>query len=149
MDVDAAKGEQNPFEAIFPDPLRGVVNHAERFSIALSLVELDESRGTKTGPRELSLSETWVVGRADEIKAFVGDVVRDWSAGALSTPAASVTIERYLTSLHRYMAIGTALGEPTCCSPDSVTEDFFVARSLRAMGYPRVTPPAPPLVATT
>jgi hypothetical protein len=148
MDVDAAKDEHNPFEAIFPDPLRGVVNHAERFSIALSLAELDESRDTKTGPREMSLSETWVVGRADEIKAFVGDVVRDWSAGALSTSAASVTIEGYLTSLHRFMAIGTPLGEPTCCAQDSITVDFF-ARGLRSMSYPRANPCAPPLVATT
>ena len=54
----------NPFDQRYPEPLQGVVNHAERFTVALELAETDQSRDVATGPAELSLSETWVVGRA-------------------------------------------------------------------------------------
>src|SRR5262249_200918 len=106
----------SPFDERFPEPLQGAVHHAERFSVALSLAEVDESRAIETGPRELSLSETWIVGRAGEIEAVVRDVVETWRSGALPIKSAAAAIESYVLSLHRGMAEKTCLGEPTCCS---------------------------------
>jgi hypothetical protein len=62
----------NPFGQGFPEPLQSVVNHAERFAIALSLAERDQC--SAIGARELTLSETWVIGRAGEVRSFVEDI---------------------------------------------------------------------------
>lgn len=136
MTSRAAQLLSTPFDALLPDPFRLVVGHAERFCAALTLAEVDESRQSITGPRELGLSETWIVGRAGEVEAFVADVVREWEAGGLCEKSASAVIEGYLTALHRRMASDDALAAPSCCSSahESVTLDFFAsARSL----YPR------------
>lgn len=117
------------FGGLFPEPLQGVIHHAERLSVALSLLETDEGREMATGPRELSLSETWIVGRASEVEALVGDVVGDWRSGRVSTKTASVVIERYLMSLHHAMLLSTPYGGPTCCSSAqrTLTVDFFAS----------------------
>ncbi len=143
----------NPFGQGFPAPLQTVVNHAERFSIALLLAERDQ--GVATGGRELLLPETWVVGRAAEVESFVEDIVYDWRAGAFTPKSAAAAIEAYLRSLHRGMRDKTALGGASCCASahECVTVDFCTPDDLIAKSYPREVLaarlpqlPPPPLV---
>jgi hypothetical protein len=141
-----------PFDQRFPEPLQGVINHAERCAVALTLAETDQSRDVATGPGELTLAETWVVGRAGEVEAVVDDIVVDWQRGKLTMRSASAAIECYLIELHRGMTAATSLGEPTCCSiaQESVTMDFFSSLEQRVVSYPRMSRAvAPPPVATT
>lgn len=140
----------SPFDQNFPEPLQSIVNHAERFSVALALAETDQSRDVATGPAELSLSETWLVGRAGEVEAVVGDIVGDWRSCGLSSRSASAAIECYLIGLHRSMARDASFGEPTCCSvsQESMTVDFFAApRDQRGASYPKMLPVMPPPLA--
>jgi hypothetical protein len=148
MRFEAMDGEASPFDERFPEPLQGVVNHAERFSVALSLAETDESRDAETGPRESSLSETWVIGRAGEIETVVRDIVGDWRSGALAIKSAAAAIESYVLALHRGMSRETSLDEPTCCS-NTLTVDLFSPREPRLLSYPKAPCAAgPPVVAS-
>ena len=132
----------NPFGQGFPEPLQSVINHAERFSIALLLAERDQA--IATGLRELSLRETWVIGRAGEVESFVEDVVYAWRAGAFTVKSAAAAIEVYLRTLHRCMHDKTALGGATCCASanECVTVDFSTADDVIAKSYPREALPA-------
>ena len=122
----------------FPEPLQSVVNHAERFSIALGLAETDQSRTAATAPHGLALSETWLVGRAGEVESLVGDVVHEWRAGLLTAKGAAAVIEFYLRAAHRGMRDSAGLGNPTCCSSahECATMDFATPRDLIARSYP-------------
>ena len=128
-----------PFDRHFPEPLQGVVNHAERFCAAVALAETDQCIDAAEDARELSLSETWVVGRAGEIEAVVDEVLADWRSGKLSLRGASAAIESYLVRLHRRMVDETCLDEPPCCSSaqESLTVEFFASSGQFASTYPR------------
>jgi hypothetical protein len=142
----------NPFGQGFPEPLQSVVHHAERFSAAVGLAETDQRRAVATGPRELTLSETWLVGRAGEVESVVEDVAREWRVGVLSAKGAAAAIEFYLRALHRGMRDTAGLAGPTCCASahECLTADFSTPRDLLAMSYPgeapavRLPPVAPP-----
>lgn len=137
-----------PFEQHFPEPLQGVVNHAERFCAAVALAETDQCHEVAEGARELSLSETWVIGRAAEIETVVDGIVADWRSGKLSLRGASAAIEGYLVHLHRRMADQTCLDEPPCCSSalESMTVDFFASSGQFASSYPRDPLKRPPVL---
>lgn len=120
----------------FPEPPQSVVNHAERFSIALGLAETDQSRAA--APHGLALSETWLVGRAGEVESLVGDVVHEWRAGLLTAKGAAAVIEFYLRAAHRGMRDSAGLGNPTCCSSahECAPMDFATPPNLIARSYP-------------
>jgi hypothetical protein len=134
----------NRFGQGFPEPLQSVVNHAERFSVALALAETDQIRARASASRELSLPETWLVGRAGEVDSLVGDVMHECLTGLLSPKGAAAAIEFYLRTVHRGMRDKAGLTSPTCCSSahECVTVDFATPRDLVAMSYPCAPPPA-------
>jgi hypothetical protein len=59
----------------------------------------------------------WLVGRADEVRAFVDEIVREWSDGSIDTTRACDAIRSYVGGVHvalhrRYGGYGAS-----CCSP--------------------------------
>jgi hypothetical protein len=60
----------------------------------------------------------WLLGRADEVRTLVDEIVREWSAGQIDTMRACDAIRSYVGSIHvalhrRYGEYGAA----SCCSP--------------------------------
>lgn len=119
----------NPFGPGFPEPLQGVVNHAERFSAALGLAEADHRRLAAAGTE--NLAATWIIGRAAEVEALVEDVVYEWRAGAQSAKSAAAAIESYLRSVHHNMDDRSTFGRPTCCAREGeyATADFSASHA--------------------
>jgi hypothetical protein len=62
-------------------------------------------------------SHLWLLGRGDEVRAFVDEIVREWSDGSLDTARACGAIRSYVGATHlalhrRYGGYGAC-----CCSP--------------------------------
>ncbi|HEY2514038.1 MAG TPA: hypothetical protein VGI39_24395 [Polyangiaceae bacterium] len=94
----------------YPAAFAEQVAHAERFTAALEALE------EAAGPEDPS--HVWLLGRAEEVKAYVAEVVRGWTAKELSAEEATAQIEGYVESLHG--AIEPWYGRwyaPSCCGP--------------------------------
>jgi hypothetical protein len=76
-----------PLESEYPATLNEAVEHAARFSRALS------------APNLMTRLDRWAIGRVDEISRFVELVVGDWRSGALSEQAATMELESYVRTL--------------------------------------------------
>jgi hypothetical protein len=107
----------------YPSLLGAQVGHAHRFARTLGALYDD------AGPEDASL--LWLTGRADEVLAFVDEVLREWAQGAVDATSATIAIEEYLAGLHAAMEpwFGTWYA-PTCCGPSCsrVRESGFKSR---------------------
>jgi hypothetical protein len=127
---------------LFPGRLLRAVNHAESFCVFLSRIDLTH-RDTTT--------RAWILGRRQEIAAFVEQIGRDHRAKKLDENAATTCIDAYLGSLHASVATHVGERSPACCKPflavtavplasDNTPTTVFV-RPRRA--DPPVRPPRP------
>jgi hypothetical protein len=80
-----------PSPASFPAPLRAQVRRAARLSGWLAGII------GRVDPEDESF--VWLIGRHDEVRAFVGVVMREWSEGMLDTLRASERIGTYARGL--------------------------------------------------
>lgn len=115
------------FGPFYPRPLQSSVSHAERLARAVAVALADTPRADVLETR--SPAEVWLIGRAGEIEALVGDVVADWRAGIASARAASATIDGYLEHLHRGFVVHAGAGSPPCCRPSEATVEGTSARA--------------------
>ena len=99
----------------YPHPLRGHVAHALRF--AKMLDELCEA------PAEDGATSPWLIGRADEVRVFVADVLHEWAERDLDPSRAADVVERYVRDLHAALAELHGLpSELPCCIRNSFPE---------------------------
>jgi hypothetical protein len=75
----------------YPAPLRLEIRRAVELSRALALAL------ERTGPEDEGF--LWLLGRADEVRAVTGAVVREWADDQLDTSAATVRIRTYVDGL--------------------------------------------------
>jgi hypothetical protein len=129
-----------------PADLQTQVRHAARFAHTLSVLQ------ARLLPADMRI--VWVVGRADEVNAFVAETRVEWTAGGLVAARASRSIEAYVAELHQQLLrrFGPKR-QLACCErahrvdPDhevtlSHAYDTLAARRFR----PRTdTIPAPPM----
>jgi hypothetical protein len=59
----------------------------------------------------------WLMGRADEVRTLVDEIVREWSQGAIGTMRACDAIGSYVRTIH--VALHRRYGEygASCCGP--------------------------------
>jgi hypothetical protein len=93
---------------LFPGRLLSAVNHAESFCIFLSRMDVRPGDAT---------ARAWVMGRRQEIGAFVEQVGRDYRTKKLDENAATACIDAYLGSLHASVATHFGEDSPSCCKP--------------------------------
>ncbi len=83
-------------EPAYPPVLRRELRRAARLSQVLAL-------HTQRSPTDLTLS-LWLHGRADEVRAVVGDATREWSEGRLDESHAAERIGAYVRGLEESLA---------------------------------------------
>ena len=96
----------------YPIALQSEIMHAVWFAHVLSV--LAARRGTSA---PLSV---WLTGRADEVTAFIGATLDDWSSKRVDTFDATITIREYVAGLHH--ALRARFRKPVrlaCCAADS------------------------------
>ena len=99
----------------YPHPLRAHVAHALRF--AKMLDELCEA------PAADDATFPWLIGRAEEVRVFVADVLNDWSEGDLDPSCAGDMVERYVGDLHAALGeLHEEAYELPCCIRNSFPE---------------------------
>ena len=96
----------------YPIALQSEIMHAVWFAHVLSV--LAARRGTTP-----SLA-VWLTGRGDEVTAFIGATLDDWSAKRIDTFDATTAVCDYVAGLHR--ALRARFRKPVrlaCCAADS------------------------------
>ena len=93
----------------YPAPLRARLAQADHLARALG------SLSAKASKHDLAF--LWLVGRADEVRILVDEILREWSVGTIDTSYACEAIGSYVGSLHlalhrRYGGYGAS-----CCGP--------------------------------
>jgi hypothetical protein len=120
----------SPFGPFYVTPLQQSIDHAERLVRVLEALDHDIHDGLFRdsffddfgGPQDRARgSAIWIVGRAQEVEAFVADVAHDWRQRRISAVAAASVLERYLDALHGGMRDAFDLARPACCAPPRVT----------------------------
>jgi hypothetical protein len=102
----------HPDDASYPLDLRVQVRRAARLAHDLAVfVE-------RTPPTDASF--LWALGRADEVRAFVGALVREWNEGRLEAQSAAERIHVYVRGL-----------EESLLSFERASERIAHARSTR------------------
>jgi hypothetical protein len=76
----------------YPKPLGDWIAHAMRLSRLLD--------GLSEAAQSSDPSFVWLLGRGDEVRLFVREVIHDWSAKRLAVPRASGVIAAYLAEIH-------------------------------------------------
>jgi hypothetical protein len=96
----------------YPPQLQRVINHAERFSELLAILEDKQARLSGSGRR-------WLIRRREEIELVLALVVRDLAADRISIREAARSAATYLDELHvgarRSLGLGSVL---QCCAED-------------------------------
>jgi hypothetical protein len=92
-----------------PDPLRARVAQADHLARALRVVS------AKAAPSDPAF--LWLLGRADEVRTLVDEIVREWAVGSIETASACEAIRGYADAIHvalhrRYGGWGAS-----CCGP--------------------------------
>lgn len=106
---------RTPFGPFYPSPLQASVTHAERLARAMSDA-LDAILDSPAfDPNEPTDAEVWLVGRTEEVEAFVAEIVGDWRRGALDLASAAAVLDRYIESMHRGMLASLSQGTPLPC----------------------------------
>jgi hypothetical protein len=93
----------------YPAPLRMQVAQADNLARALGALS------GKASSKDLGF--LWLLGRADEVRALVEEIVREWSEGSIDTAYACEAIGSYVGAVHvalhrRYGGYGAS-----CCGP--------------------------------
>jgi hypothetical protein len=93
----------------YPSVLGAQIAQAEQLARALRSVG---GRAMASDPSFL-----WLVGRADDVRTFVDEMVREWHRGMIDTARACAAIRAYVGPIHvalhrRYGGYGAC-----CCSP--------------------------------
>ncbi len=94
-----------PFSAPFPPFLDDAVDHARRLVRLLDALDVP--------PR--SHARTWLLGRADELRCVRDAVTGDWLGGRISTVEAVRSLNFYIQTLHRGLAVHFGELAPSCC----------------------------------
>jgi hypothetical protein len=119
------------FGPFYPPFLQEEVNHAERLANLLRRVPV---------PGADDEASAWLIGRADEIECFVGEVTADWNTGRVRSIPAAVAIGTYVDGLHRNLARRLGVRTPRCCSSTlDVTAAPLSCASVTALA---IIPPA-------
>ena len=94
----------------YPALLQAQIEHADRFAGTLRLLHDDRSTD--------DAAFLWLEGRAEEVSAFLVDVLEEWSSGELATEVAVRAIHEYLHALHVSLeGWYGAWYAPSCCGP--------------------------------
>jgi hypothetical protein len=109
----------------YPAPLRMQVAQADNLARALGALS------GKASSKDLGF--LWLLGRADEVRALVEEIVREWSEGSIDTAYACEAIGSYVGAVHvalhrRYGGYGAS-----CCGPHLEPFDGPSVRSARPM----------------
>jgi len=93
----------------YPQDLRRILRHADRFARLLFGIERDER------------ASPWLVGRSGELRAVVSSTVADWRSGLCDEANAIDAIRSYLDSLHRGAAkqLHSTSVALECCEPEN------------------------------
>jgi hypothetical protein len=110
----------------YPAPLRMQIAQADNLARALGALS------GKASDRELGF--LWLLGRADEVRTLVDEVVREWSEGTIDTAYACEAIGSYVGAVHvalhrRYGGYGAS-----CCGPHLEPFDGPSVRSVTPRG---------------
>jgi hypothetical protein len=95
---------------IYPSPIVAQLAHADRFASSLRALYDDAVPGD---PAAL-----WLTGRADEVRVFVADVLRESAHGRIESTRGAELIAGFLLTLHA--ALEPWYGRwyvPSCCGP--------------------------------
>lgn len=103
------------FGPFYPPELQRVVDHAQRMTLFLRSVEAKVLTLALRLASDPAASELWLVGRADEAEAFVGDLAREYLDGAASADRAAAAIDRYVALVHDGLAHRLGIHPAACC----------------------------------
>jgi hypothetical protein len=114
----------------YPPPLRARIVQADHLARALGFLS------GKASKKDLTF--LWLLGRADEVRTLVDEIVREWTAGSIDTEYACEAIGSYVGALHvalhrRYGGYGAS-----CCGPHL---EPFERPSVRSAGQRAIRPP--------
>lgn len=122
----------------YPAPLRARIAQADQLARALQSLC---GKSVASDPSFL-----WVLGRADEVRTLVDEIVREWSDGLIDTTLACDAIHSYVGAIHialhrRYGGYGAS-----CCGPllEPLAGPRTAMRRRFKSGALRVAPEAPP-----
>jgi hypothetical protein len=109
---------RSPRSSRYPGPLDARVAKAEQLARAL------HGLSGESVPSDASF--LWLLGRADEVRTFVDEILREWSEGSLDTARACDAIHSYVEAVH--VALHRRYGgyAASCCGPH--LEPFAGAR---------------------
>jgi hypothetical protein len=97
-----------PFRS-YPKPLGDWVVHAMRLANFLDAMTQEASPSDP--------SYLWILGRSEEVRVYVREVVRDWHAGKVSATSASGAIGVYVAQLHAGLRSWRGSSYiPPCCA---------------------------------
>lgn len=93
----------------YPAHLGGLIAQADQLARALQSLD---GESVASDPSFL-----WLLGRADEVRAFVDEIVREWSDGSVDTARACGAIRSYVAATH--VALHRRFGGygACCCGP--------------------------------
>lgn len=85
-------------------------------------------------------SYLWLLGRADEVRTFVDEILREWSERLIDTPSACDAIRSYVDAIHvalhrRYGGYGAS-----CCGPHLEPPHFEPGTGTRSAVEPCPSP---------
>jgi len=108
----AALQSSSPFASELPSALRTELAHADCLARAV------ESLLSVESPSEPAF--VWLLGRAEEIRAYVGELTHEWSQGRIDTGPACEAMATYLAGLHATLEQWYGRWYyPSCCGPYS------------------------------
>jgi hypothetical protein len=92
-----------------PELLRARIAQADHLARAIGVVS------RKAAPSDPAF--LWLLGRADEVRALVDEVVREWADGSIETANACEAIGSYVEAIH--VALHRRFGgcAASCCGP--------------------------------
>jgi hypothetical protein len=115
----------------FPPFLEEAVDHARR--LVRLLEQLDP------GPVRRP-AQTWLVGRVEEVRCVIDAVTHDWRGARTSTADATRSLNTYIQSLHRGLAVHFGELAPVCCVCSLVVTATPVSLAPAASSMTPVTP---------
>ncbi len=116
--------------ANLPEALSAQVAQADHLSRALGFLSAQASK------RELA--DLWLLGRSDEVRTLVDEILSEWSDGAIDTGYACEAIGSYVGSLHIALHRRYGGNGASCCGPhlEPFAGPSIRGASLRAVRAP-------------
>ena len=132
-----------------PEPLRSAMGRARRCAAMLRREESDLGTSDHSNPVEPTDAERWILGRADELDAFVEDVVRDYRQGHRSADETASLVDGFAASMHEGFArvFGRVL-EPSRAAATSAVVRPYLGAIRKALGRMTVSVAGTPATPT-